>query len=227
MLIAAFAYLMIFIDFCRVYVTKWAERFSFRRAISIISDLFFTIFLFISLIVVLVIVILPVPNAVNAMLSFLIGIAFFVLPYMFFDRILEFFHERYGHRIFAIDIKKMLKERKIFILIFIASAMIFSLAGAQNETNPLDSIGNAINTIQGAVNTIQTISSYINRFLSMMGGIKDFFGGIGLNSIQSNAIIIISVLIFVYFFLRILKWIVKWTVVFMILWVTLQVIGII
>lgn len=226
-LIAAFAYLMIFIDFCRNYISRWAEKFGFRRYIRIITDLILTLFLFISFVVVLVIVILPVPNAVNAMLSFLIGIGLFVLPYMFFEKILDFFHERYGHRIFRIDVKKMMKGKKIILLLAMSSVLVFGYATAQNETDPFSSINNAIDTFQGAVGTIQTIGSYVGKFLELTSSVKNFFSGIGLDSLQSNAIIIITALIFVYFFLRILKWIVKWTVVFMILWVTLQVVGII
>ena len=214
MLISAFAYEMIFIDLCKSYLDSWVEKLRFKRFVNALKDAAFTLFLFMTFVIVFVIVVLPVQSRGDAVLSLLSGLLLFLLPYAFFDEMLEIFHERFGNRVFKIG------GRIIFIFLLLFA---FTAVSAQNETN----IGNLFDSIQGLVSGMDTISHYIGKFLEFTSSVKDFFSGVGLSSLQSNAVIIVAALIGFYFFLRMLKWVVKWTIVFMVIWVALQVVGII
>ncbi len=209
-LLAAVVYGLPLILVCKQAIERWSRTLSGAAKLitNVSKDVVLTVFVLVLAVMLLDVMYLIAISGAK-LLTFSIALVLLVAPTFFWNRLFNAFG--------------FLVTSKIFLVAVVF--LVFGGAAAQNDT--LGSISSTISNIQSGLDIISTISGYLQSLLNYMGAIKEFFAGLGLDSMQTNAVLIIGGLIFFYFVLKFLKTVVKWAIVFLIIWIGLQIVGII
>jgi hypothetical protein len=206
-LLAAVVYGFPFVLVCKQGIERWSHTLSgaAKMVTNASKDIVLTVVVLVITVMLLDVMFLIAISGAK-LLTFSIALVLLVAPTFFWNRL----YDAFG----------FLVTRRIFPVL-----MVFLVVGGVSAQN--DTISSTIGNIQSGLDILSTVSGYLQSLLNYMGAIKDFFAGLGLDSMQTNAVLIIGGLIFFYFVLKFLKTVVKWAIVFIIIWIGLQIAGVI